>query len=230
MLASAGNPPSTVGDESVARSGGGANGRKAPLFALFTLVAVGLVAGLAMSFQAFREPRGVTAAPVAAARDYAFAEAITTSFGSVVVDTADLLPGLTPDQLGMTMTHGIQSLIGPDQVQIQASVIFSNQRGRAAAYAPDMFVLRSSSREAAILPASASVRDGLLQAGTSISASLSFVAPRDGSSYWIEFREPGQTRSARVFVGASDLGPPDHAADRTGGTTSANSEGIADQP
>ena len=203
--------------------------RHIPLLVLAALIAIGVAAGLLLSLGALGRESPAAATPEDSARAFAPGDQIATSFGSVSVDTADLLPGLTPVQLGMTMTHGIQSLISPDQVQVQAAVVFSNRSGHAVAYAPDMFVLRSDS-QAAILPTSASVREGVLRAGTSISASLSFVAPRDGSSYWIEFREPGQARVARVFVGVSDIGPSDPVAGNEGSSAGA-SEGIpADQP
>ena len=121
-----------------------------------------------------------------------------TSFGSVEVESVQQVRGLTPKQLA-GMTHGIQSLVKADKLQVQLVLALRNARGTAAPYEPDQFAIRLVRRngKATSYPAqTTSVRAGVLAARAAMETTLGFVVPRfppKGTRLSLTIREPGRS-------------------------------------
>jgi hypothetical protein len=128
-----------------------------------------------------------------------------TSFGSVEVESVEQIRGLTPKALS-GMTHGIQSLVKVDQMQVQLVLALRNSRGQTVAYDPADFVLRLTGARKAKTYSSVntSVRAGTLAPRSAMETTVGFVIPRfnpKGTRLSLEFRESG--RRALTL----DLGP-----------------------
>jgi hypothetical protein len=82
-------------------------------------------------------PRDSALAP---GRIAGLAEDVPTSFGVVAVESFTKTAGPTAKALA-GVTHGIQSLVPPDKVGVQASVTVTNLQARPQPYAPDQFRL-----------------------------------------------------------------------------------------
>jgi len=103
-----------------------------------------------------------------------------TSFGQIEVESVEQIRGLTPKALA-GMTHGIQSLVKADQMQVQMVIDLHNGRPRTVAYDPAQFVLRLVRRNGKTTSydtVNTSVRAGQLESGSSMETTLGFVIPR----------------------------------------------------
>ena len=79
------------------------------------------------------------------------------------------------------MTHGIQSLVKADQMQVQMVIALHNARSQTVAYDPAQFVLRlvrRTGRATSYDTVSTSVRAGQLESRSSMETTLGFVIPR----------------------------------------------------
>ena len=155
-------------------------------------------------------------------------EPAATSFGSIVVSEADDLIGLTSQDLA-GVTHGIQNLVLIDKTQIQLTVALLNRSSSAVAYSPDQFTLVASYNQIfdqrwkirswwkktnsipesqvdeVILISGATIHEGKLQPRSNIEATLSFVVPRDGSSYILQYLDPGNNKIVQIDLGGVDV-------------------------
>jgi hypothetical protein len=129
---------------------------------------------------------------------------IGTSFGVITIEHVENIGGLTSNELG-GMTHGIQSLVTQDKAQIQVSVTLTNRLGREVAYTPSQFAIVAATGSPPIEPDNSTLPAGQIRPDSSIEATLSFVVPRDGSQFWIEFREPSVAAPTLVNLGHVDL-------------------------
>lgn len=153
---------------------------------------------------------------------------VATSFGSIVVSEADDLIGLTSQDLA-GVTHGIQNLVLIDKTQIQLTVALLNRSNRTIAYSPEQFTLAASHKQIfdqrwqirswwknpnsifqnkgneVILISGATIHDGKLQPRSNIEATLSFVVPRDGSSYILQYLDPGNDQIVQIDLGGVDV-------------------------
>src|SRR3954451_18474568 len=183
-------------------------GLPAPLVA-FLLAIVGLAGvGVFLSVGIFdRGARDALPPPPAKAKPYAVGEAVPTSFGAIAVEHLERLKGLTARKLA-GVTHGIQSLIGPDKIQVQSTVTLTNLSTKVQAYSPAEFALvetKGRKPPAATRngrpPFSASVHDGTLQPDASISARITFTSARNGDHLWMRYADPGGGRPALIDLG-----------------------------
>ena len=129
-----------------------------------------------------------------------------TSFGSVEVESVQQILGLTPKALA-GMTHGIQSLVKADQMQVQLVLALRNTDESTTAYDPAQFQLRLTSggkKARTFASVSTSVRAAKLAPRSSMETTIGFVVPRfspKGTRLSLRFRERG--RSPVIL----DLGP-----------------------
>jgi len=129
-----------------------------------------------------------------------------TSFGQIEVESVEQIRGLTPKQLA-GMTHGIQSLVKADQMQVQMVVDLRNDGARRVAYDPAHFALRLVRRDGKTKiydSVNTSVRAGLLESHSSMETTLGFVIPRfnpKGTRLFLAFN---QRIGPRINL---DLGP-----------------------
>ena len=119
-----------------------------------------------------------------------------TSFGSVEVESVEQIRGLTPKALS-GMTHGIQSLVKADRMQVQLVLALRNSHGQTVAYDPADFALRlAGARKAQTFTSvSTSVRAGRLAPRSAMETTVGFVIPRfnpKGTRLSLEFRESGR--------------------------------------
>src|SRR5205085_3930490 len=119
---------------------------------------------------------------------YAVGQSVPTSFGVVAVQSADKIAGLTAKDLA-GVTHGIQDLIRPDQVQVQVAVELTNLRNHPVAYTSDQFRLASTKSSTPLSVVATSLQPNALQPKASIDGTLTFVAPRNGARLVVEFRD-----------------------------------------
>lgn len=130
---------------------------------------------------------------------------VRTSFGRFEVESIQQIRGLTPKALA-GMTHGIQSLVRADQMQVQLVVALRNDGYRATPYDPAAFRLRVTGRgrSQAFDPVSTSVRAGVLAPRSLMETTVGFVVQRfnpPGSRLSLEFAD---ARGAPITL---DLGP-----------------------
>jgi hypothetical protein len=137
---------------------------------------------------------------------YAVGQSVPTSFGVVAVQSADKIAGLTAKDLA-GVTHGIQDLIRPDQVQVQVAVELTNLRNHPVAYTPDQFRLASTKSSTPLSVVATSLQPNALQPKASIDGTLTFVAPRNGAKLVVEFRDHGRARPIRIDLGRIDRTP-----------------------
>jgi hypothetical protein len=182
-------------------------GLPAPLVALM-LAIVGLAGvGVFLAVGIFDRGGGAVPPPPAKAKPYAVGDAVPTSFGAIAVEHLERLKGLTAKKLA-GVTHGIQSLIGPDKIQVQTTVTLTNLSARVQAYSPAEFTLvETKGRKPPAVtkkgrpPFSASVHDGTLQPDASISARITFTSARNGDHLWMRYANRGGTRPALIDLG-----------------------------
>jgi hypothetical protein len=96
------------------------------------------------------------------------------------------------------MTHGIQSLVKADQIQVQLVLALRNTSGTVRDYDPSHFVLRVGpfrGKTKTYGSVSTSVRAGRLAARSSMETTVGFVIPRfnpKGSRISLVLREGGR--------------------------------------
>jgi hypothetical protein len=142
------------------------------------------------------------ATPAHTAGPFKIGDDVPTSFGFVAVEHAETHVGLSARQLGGA-THGIGSFVGRDRALVQASVTLTNSRLSTLRYSPSQFrlVARRKGVTRRFPVRHASVRPGVLQPDAAIDARLSFVAPRDGSSFSLEFADPEHPAPMTIDLG-----------------------------
>jgi len=184
-------PPPTKG---AAAAGEAARLRPAALLYLCCVVALAVGGGLLgiRLLQAGAEPATVHLGPSG------IGVPAPTSFGSVEVESVQQVRGLTPKQLA-GMTHGIQSLVKADKLQVQLVLALHNAHGTTAPYDPEQFAIRlvRPNGKATSYPGqTTSVRAGTLAARASMETTLGFVVPRfppKGTRLSLLVHEPGRS-------------------------------------
>jgi len=133
-------------------------------------------------------------------------QAADTSFGAVIVNGADILDGLTAQDLG-GVTHGISGLVLSDKAQAQLSITLQNTSDAPVPYNPELFRLREGENGTPIAPTGSAHAEGVVPPGTSIDLLLDFVVLRTGEELYLEFSDLGSTEPVVVRIGPTDLAP-----------------------
>jgi hypothetical protein len=136
----------------------------------------------------------------------AVGDEISTSFGTLTVERANTLDGLTAQDLG-GVTHGINGLVLSDSAQEEVSVLLTNTGGSSVRVDPDQFRLVVSETGKALAPAGSTVRPMTLDPGASLGASLTFVVPRTGAEMSVRYTDPGNAAQVSVALGRLDQAP-----------------------
>ncbi len=160
-------------------------------------------------------PVGVLAEQDAATPNagYGIASDVRTSFGSVVVGTAQSLPGLTRRALAGN-NHGIGGYVPPDKVQVQVTVEISNRMRTPVPYSPSQFTLISGTA-APIKVTGSSIKPATLLPDAAVEATLIFVAPRKGQKLKLAFLDRGRTTPFLIDLGRVDTSPKKASDDHT---------------
>jgi hypothetical protein len=174
-------------------------GRKFQSLILLVILVVALTGwGVALAYQA------LTTGTPSFSEIFTINQPASTSFGTIIVSQADDLIGLTSQDLA-GVTHGIQNLVLADSTQIQITVALINRTGRPVLVAPDQFRLISPQNSDAILTSGATIRAGELRPRSNIEATLSFVVPRDGAAYTLQYLDPGSDQIVQIDLGGVDV-------------------------
>ena len=181
-----------------------ARGQSAALLVLVgAVMALALVGGM-FALQAFAGGGEDTLHEGAAA----IGEPIDTSFGSITVERAQTIDGLTAKDMSNGMSHGIQSLVQPDEAQVAVAVYLVNEGGRALAVDAGQFRLVVEGRADAVIPTGTTIQPIQLQPGSGVRGTLAFVVPLDGARTSVVYLDPGGP-SITIPVGRLDEAPAD---------------------
>jgi hypothetical protein len=192
----------------VSRPVGHGERRSAPV-ALVALVFVVVVLGLYGAEVAFGILRSGAPAPHAPA----IGVPLATSFGSVTVEHAQAIEGLTARDMWNGMTHGIQDLVGPDEAQVAVAVHVFNGSDRAVAFDAGQFRLLAGGRTGpGAAPSATTILPLQLAPGTEVRGTLVFVTPLAGVDLSLVYADPAG-EPITVQVGSLDA-PPGDAAGR----------------
>ena len=135
---------------------------------------------------------------------------ISTSFGVVAAESVRALGGLGARPLA-GVTHGIQNLVRPDQMQVQVLVALTNELSRTVRYAPQQFRLRVGARTRRVLPRGATFHPGILQPRASIEGNVVFVAPRTRAPLVLEFADARGPIAIDLGRATPGRAPPSYA-------------------
>ena len=132
--------------------------------------------------------------------------AVPTSFGQLEVESVAQIRGLTPKALA-GVTHGIQSLVRADEMQVQLVLALKNESGRPRPFDAGAFRIRvgRGGSVKTFEPVSTSVRAGVLAPKSTMETTIGFVVKRfnaKGSRLTLVFNDPGQAAATTL-----DLGP-----------------------
>ncbi len=181
--------------------------------ALLLILAVGLQIALLGAYLGYRtlsstgsdasvhHAASVTASP----SGYAIGSDVRTSFGSIVVGTAQSLRGVTSKALAGAV-HGIGGYVPPDKVQVQVTVEISNRTRTPIPYSPSQFTLHDGSG-APLKVTGSSIKPATLLPDAAVEATLIFVAPRKGQKLKLGFLDRGRTAPFLVDLGRVDTAP-----------------------
>lgn len=136
---------------------------------------------------------------------YGIASDVRTSFGSVVVGTAQSLPGV-PRKALAGANHGIGGYVPPDKVQVQVTVEISNRTRTPIPYSPSQFSLISG-KAAPIAVTGSSIKPATLLPDAAVEATLIFVAPRKGQKLQLAFQDRGRETPFLIDLGRVDTAP-----------------------
>jgi hypothetical protein len=174
-----------------------------PLAAFLALVISLAAVGAYLAAGVVAPNDGQTTAPVPVQPDNGFAvgDSVYTSFGAVAVEAVEKNKGLKPKDLS-GVTHGIQGLVPPNKVQVQAFATMTNLNAGLVQYSPAQFSLLLGSKDAKPLPLShASVKPGTLQPNAAIDMRLSFIVPGKGQKMWVRFKDPARKKPYLIDLG-----------------------------
>jgi hypothetical protein len=169
-----------------------------PTLAFVTFVAALALVGGALAVAAFTAADDRAGEPHAAA----VGEPIATSYGSITVVQVGTIGGLAAQDLG-GMTHGIQSLVGPDEAQVSVAILLVNRSDRPVRVEPGQFRLTVEGSTDPVVPTGSTIRPLVLRPGASVEASLAFVVPQTGARVSVAYADPG---GPSVTVPAGQLG------------------------
>lgn len=184
--------------------------RPAPvaLVAIVFVVAVLSLYGAELAVGTFRAGDAEPVAP-------AVGVPLGTSFGSVTVEHAQTIDGLTSGDMWNGMTHGIQDLVQPDEAQVAVAVYLTNDGDRPAPVDAGQFRLLVEGRADPALPTGGTVLPLRLQPGAGVRGTLVFVVPLGGARTSVVYLDPAGP-PITVPVGVLDEAPapvPGHDQD-----------------
>ena len=209
-------PAATVGLPAFPSGGGSRALNRAAVCGVAIALAVGVV-GVVLALGMIRLGQETAAlqrdASLATRGPAGIAQDIPTSFGVVAVESVTRSPGPTAKALA-GVTHGIQNLVPPNKVGVDATVVMTNLRGAPVKYTPRQFELYATrggqpgSGDKPIPLSRASVQPGTLQPDASVEATLRYVAPRNGAKLWMTFTDPARDGRIVIDLGRTGRTPP----------------------
>ena len=144
---------------------------------------------------------------------YGIASDVRTSFGSVVVGTAQALKGVTSRALGGN-NHNIGGYVPPEKVQVQVTVEITNRLRTQIPYSPSQFSLIAGTSKPVAVTGS-SIKPGRLLPDAAIEATLIFVVPRTAQKLKLAFQDGGRATPFLIDLGRVDTAPPGNSTHNT---------------
>lgn len=180
--------------------------------ALLLILAIGVqvaLLGAYMGSRALRDGGSAhehsVAAQAGAAGQYGIASDVRTSFGSIVVGSAQTLAGLGRKPLAGA-NHGIGGYVPPSEAQVQVTVDITNRTRNQIPYSPSQFTLVSDTG-APIKVTRASIKPAMLLPDAAVEATLIFVTTRKGQKLKLAFQDRGRETPFLVDLGRVDTAP-----------------------
>lgn len=149
---------------------------------------------------------GIAATPPPPNGGFGVGSDVHTSFGSIVVGTAQGLPGLPAKALG-GMNHGIAGYVSPNEAQVQVTVVITNRTREPVPYSPSQFTVRSATTAPVKVTAS-SIKPATLLPDAAVEATLVFVVPRKNQKLSLAFQDRGRSTPFLVDISHIDTAPP----------------------
>jgi hypothetical protein len=193
--------------------GAGPAGTRRLAAALLVAVSALAFAGAVLGAGVISRGDGAQAPPPLPHGPFGTAQDIPASFGVVAVEHVEKVKGITAKSVS-GQTHGISGFVPAGKVQIQASVTLTNLTGEPVAYSPRQFRLLVGKERKPVATVRSSLRPGTLQPDASIDGQLKFVAPRNDSKLWMQFRDPEGGRLILIDLGRTGKTTPQAAFDR----------------
>ena len=177
-------------------------GRALPLVAFVALVAGLALAGTMiaiLTLAAGHEDGGLPGTS-------AIGHPITTTFGTMTVEGAETLGGLTSQDLGGVI-YGIQNLVLSDKAQVEVTVLLANTGEVPVSVEPSQFQLLVEGTPDPVVPTGSTMRPLSLEPGASVEASLTFVVPQSGARMTVGYADPGNATAITVPIGILGQAP-----------------------
>lgn len=184
-------------------------------------VVVLMLVGIALALPMLRHT-SAGAAPVALAdprsHSLTLGQPIRTSFGSLTASEAQLNNGLSSEDLG-GMSHGVSSLVGTGSAQVDVVVTLANTSKHPVPLAAGQFKLLTGPGASpvgkTVKVTGTTLQAGLLAAGASEDARVTFVTPTNGSALWLQYSDPAGGAQTRISLGrtgkvSAPAGPHKH--------------------
>jgi hypothetical protein len=135
---------------------------------------------LALSAYGTELVTGVFRAAAVPSGEAAVGDSIRTTFGTVTVETVQTIDGLTSADMWNGMTHGIQSLVQPDEAQVTVALSLANDGDRAVPVDAGQFRLVVEGRGDAVVPTGTTLLPLRLEPGSGVRGTLAFVVALNG--------------------------------------------------
>lgn len=139
---------------------------------------------------------------------------IPVSFGVIAVSYVNRTVGV-PRRKIQGGGHGVNGLVPGDKVQIEPGIAITNLLEEPVAYSPGQFRLvvgrgeEPKPGDRRIAPVGGTFEAGSLQPTAAIEGRLTFVAPRNRSRLWLEFKDPARSEPVLVDLGRTGRTPPE---------------------
>ncbi|MFL5680202.1 MAG: hypothetical protein ACJ77B_06340 [Chloroflexota bacterium] len=150
---------------------------------LLGLIVALAVAGAVVAVQGFTRPTHQAANGV-----------ISTTFGSIALTDFRKLDGLTADDLN-GMTHGVGGLVGANQVELRVGLRIANASDHAVKVDPAEFTLTLPGAKSPLPPATTTFDRLTLLPGSTVDATLAFVAAPSTGAALLTYSASGETSS-----------------------------------
>lgn len=170
-------------------------------------LAVLLLAGITIAVPLLRHTSGVNT-PIALANPgsthLSLGQPVRTSFGSLTAAEAELNDGLSSEDLG-GMSHGVSSLVKTGSAQVNVVVTLANTSSHAVRINAGQFAMLSGPGATPVgkpvKVTGTTLQAGMLSAGASVDARVTFVTPTDGSALWLRYAESAKGPVTRIALG-----------------------------
>ena len=171
--------------------------------ALAGVVAVAAVGGGVLGVRALTSSPQAPTQPAAVRASFAgthqIHEDVLTSFGVIAVEILEKNAGVSAKAIASS-TH-FPSYVGPDQLQVQATVNIRNALARPVTLDASQFVVAAGGKR--YRHSHATVETVQLQPDALLDQIVTFTVPRKGEQMVLQFADPASPKPIRINLGAA---------------------------